>query len=181
MQTQQTRILLFALVAVLIVALTGCATNRPASEQFDDATITGKVKSKLAADPEINPFNIDVDTLEGVVTLRGEVEKPVARTEAIKLAKGVKGVKRVVDHIRVVSSMEEDNDRVDDARIGAEVKAKITADSDLNPLNIDVDVEDGVVTLSGIVATSARRAKAEQLAKSVSGVVRVHNELKVKG
>lgn len=181
MKKQRTLTLsVLSVLAVLVVALTACATNRPASEQISDATITSKVTAKLSADPQINPFNIDVDTLDRVVTLRGEVEKSVARSEAEKLAKTVNGVHRVINRIQVVSPAEEDDERISDARILAEVKAKITADGDLNPLNIDVDVDDAVVTLSGIVASSARRAKAESLARSVSGVRHVHNELKVK-
>jgi osmotically-inducible protein OsmY len=63
--------------AVLTLVLStsfGCASTRTVGEQIDDGAITSKINAKLTADPEVNPFNIDVDTLDGVVTLRGEVE-----------------------------------------------------------------------------------------------------------
>lgn len=92
-------VLVAALVALL--SLGACASNQTAGEAVDDAAITAKVKSKLAADPEINPFNIDVDTRDGVVTLSGTVEKAEARSEAEDLARGTDGVRRVVNNIQV--------------------------------------------------------------------------------
>ncbi len=96
--------LCIALAALLVpglVALGACSSTRPVSEQIDDAAITAKIKSKLAADPQINPFNIDVDTREGIVTLSGEVKHAVARSEAEKLARDTAGVRRVINNITV--------------------------------------------------------------------------------
>jgi hypothetical protein len=46
-------------------------------------------------------------------------------------------------------------------------------------VNVDVDVTDGVVTLSGVVHNEAEAAEAERLAREVDGVTEVRNELKV--
>jgi hypothetical protein len=67
----------------------------------DDAAITAKVKAKLAADGDVNPFNIDVDSNQGVVTLQGRVEKEEARRRAEELARDTEGVKRVINLIKV--------------------------------------------------------------------------------
>jgi len=66
-----------------------------------DATITTKIKSKLTADPEVNPFTIDVDTVNGVVTLSGTVRTEEQRQEAEDLARGTEGVKEVVNSLQV--------------------------------------------------------------------------------
>ncbi|PMP67208.1 MAG: hypothetical protein C0190_03700, partial [Thermodesulfobacterium geofontis] len=66
---------------------------RSIGTQIDDATITTKVKLKLIEDKEIKAFSIDVDTLNGVVTLTGVVETEAQRIKAIELAKSVPGVK----------------------------------------------------------------------------------------
>jgi len=50
---------------------------------------------------------------------------------------------------------------------------------DLRDSTINVDVENGVVTLTGTVPTAAQRTKAEQTAKSVQGVTSVKNMIKV--
>jgi hyperosmotically inducible protein len=61
------------------------------------------------------------------------------------------------------------------------VKARydLAAVDDLRDSTINVDVENGVVTLTGTVPTAAQRTKAEQTAKSVAGVTSVKNMLKV--
>ena len=168
-----------AMAAATLIFGVACASTQTAGEQINDSGITTKIKAKYTADPEINPFNIDVDTLDGVVTLRGEVEKQAAKDEAAKLASDTAGVLRVVNEIRVVSEPYEDDDTVSDTWITTKVKSKLTADPQLNPFNIDVDTLDGVVTLSGAVRSDEARAEAEKLARDTKGVVSVRNQLSV--
>src|SRR5688572_30381105 len=66
------------------------------------------------------------------------------------------------------------DDRALDTRIEASVKANPTLKHD----RIAVDVENGVVTLTGKVASTAHRTRAESLAK-ITGVTRVDNRLEV--
>jgi len=66
-----------------------------------DAGITTAVKSKLAADNDVKAYQIDVDTADRVVTLSGTVENPVAKEQAITLARQTDGVRDVVDNITV--------------------------------------------------------------------------------
>lgn len=68
---------------------------------LDDAAITARVKSKLIADPEINSFHIDVDTVDGRVALNGKVSSAEQRAEAEDLARGTQGVRQVVNLIQV--------------------------------------------------------------------------------
>ena len=84
-----------------LCALSACSSTKTAGTQVDDAAITAKVKAKLAADGDINPFNIDVDTNEGVVTLQGTVEKEEARSKAEQHARETDGVSRVINLIKV--------------------------------------------------------------------------------
>jgi osmotically-inducible protein OsmY len=61
------------------------------------------------------------------------------------------------------------------------VKARfdLAAADDLRDSTINVDVDKGVVTLSGTVASAAQKTRAEAVAKSVEGVTGVRNQLKV--
>lgn len=170
-----------ALTGVLLVGLvTGCATNRSAGEQVDDGWITTKITSKLTSDPQVNPFKIDVDTTDGVVTLRGKVKKASVRQEAEDLARNTRGVKRVINEIEVVEPGDTEGDVVSDSWITTKIKSKLTADPQLNPFNIDVDTSGGVVTLSGKVKNDANRQEAEKLARDTRGVRRVVNELTIR-
>ena len=71
--------------------------------KIDDTTITAKVKSKLAIDDGVKARNIDVDTLEGVVTLTGQVKSWGERSRAQQIAQETDGVKGVKNNLEVVS------------------------------------------------------------------------------
>jgi hyperosmotically inducible protein len=75
--------------------------ERRAGPFVDDAMLTARVKARLIADPEINPFQIDVDTVDGTVTLNGMVDTDDQRAEAEKLASRTPGVTQVINVIRV--------------------------------------------------------------------------------
>ena len=68
---------------------------------------------------------------------------------------------------------------LDDTRISAEVKARLTAESPPNFVKIDVHTEQGVVTLSGTVETPEKRARAAQIASAVGGVKGLLNYIQV--
>lgn len=101
MNKSMLRISVVCLALVVALGLVACSSTRTAGTQVDDAAITSAVKAKLAADGDINPFNIDVDTNEGVVTLQGRVAKEEARTKAEQHARDTEGVKRVINLIKV--------------------------------------------------------------------------------
>jgi osmotically-inducible protein OsmY len=68
--------------------------------------------------------------------------------------------------------------RPDDA-LASELQEILTKDPELNATEIEVMVEGGAVTLSGIVDSSDAKLLAEELVESVTGVREVHNHLKV--
>jgi len=88
-------------IALTTLAVGACSSTRSAPAQVDDAAITARVKAKLAADGDINPFNIDVDTNLGAVTLRGHVKKADTRSKAEQYARQTGGVKLVRNLITV--------------------------------------------------------------------------------
>jgi len=70
---------------------------------------------------------------------------------------------------------------VSDAAVTSAVKAKLLGDGKTPGLKIDVDTQDGVVTLSGNVATAAEQANALRLARNTRGVKRVVDKMTVGG
>ena len=76
--------------------------DRTAAVIAEDSGITAKVKSRLIGDKYVDAFAINVDTYEGVVTLKGEVTNTIAREQAEKLARSTQGVKDVRNEIKVV-------------------------------------------------------------------------------
>jgi hyperosmotically inducible protein len=166
--------LALALLATFAVA---CSSTQPPAEQVDDAVIASKVKSKITADPELNPFEIDVDADEGVVRLSGVVESSADRMEAEKLARNTDGVVDVDNDITVGEKTV--GESLTDAEITAKIKSKLAADPEINPFNIDVDTDQGIVTLTGRVTKDAARDEAGKLAARTKGVREVQNRIKV--
>jgi len=165
-----------------------------------DAGITTAVKSKLAADDTVKAYQINVDTTDHVVTLRGTVDTSIAKAQAVQIASRTDGVRNVVDEIQVSqppaattgditttdtlgADVKDATNRagaaIGDAAITTEVKAKYLADTHVSGLKIDVDTKDGVVSLSGMVPTKAEADRAVQLARDSAGVKSVVNHLRV--
>ena len=71
------------------------------SKRVDDAWLHGKVLAKLIGNDKTPARKINIDVIEGVVTLRGTVETADAKTEAQRLAQETEGVKRVDNRLKV--------------------------------------------------------------------------------
>ena len=61
------------------------------------------VKTKFLAEPGVSGLKIDVDTNDHVVTLTGTVKTKAEATKAMSIARDTKGVKRVVNHLKVAA------------------------------------------------------------------------------
>lgn len=66
---------------------------------------------------------------------------------------------------------------VDNAALTTKVKAALLADELVKGTQINVDSSNGVVTLNGTVDNATHMQRAEQVARGVSGVTRVQNNL----
>ena len=75
-----------------------------AGNAIEDGAITAKVKTALLADPDVKGLAIDVDTKNGVVTLKGTADKAANRDRAVAIAKDTGGVKSVQDQLVVKAS-----------------------------------------------------------------------------
>ena len=163
-------------VLVLGVSLAvGCA-------QATDATITGTIKTKLAADGRVRATDINVDTTNGVVTLTGNVDNQGAKDAALQVARESSGVSDVKDMISVRSGTASGEapdpkrtlgERIDDAGITMRVKTRLLEEPLVRGLHIDVDTRDGVVYLTGLVRSDAEKKQAIEIAKQTEGVTNV--------
>jgi hyperosmotically inducible protein len=71
-------------------------------EGMSNAALTTKVKTALASDAGLKTMTgIDVDSDEGVVTLKGRVDTADAKKKAEEIAKKVDGVKSVKNELKV--------------------------------------------------------------------------------
>jgi hyperosmotically inducible protein len=128
------------------------------------------------------PFNaISVNVQNGAVTLGGHAYGPVDADSAVAVAANTKGVKDVINEIQVdpVSPM--------DDRIRFAVFRSVYGFPSLNKYAIDpakpirISVQNGNVTLYGVVDSKADKDAANIRANSVPGVFHVTNNLQVAG
>ena len=150
------------------------------SRQFDDATLTAMVKSKLLWNSHTEGLDIDVDTRDGVVTLKGSARTAEARELAGHLAQNTEGVERVNNHLSVSEAdstavqaqkaADETKRAISDAWITSKVKSSYLYDRQLDGLEISVDTKAGMVELSGSVLSSAEKELAIETARNIRGV-----------
>ena len=70
-----------------------------AQRALAEVTLQGKIKSKMALDDLVKASDINIDSLNGVVTLNGRVGSEKERARALQLARETDGVKSVVDRL----------------------------------------------------------------------------------
>ncbi|HBY6957947.1 TPA: molecular chaperone OsmY [Klebsiella pneumoniae] len=151
---------------------------------MDDSTITARVKAALIDHKDINSGDISVKTENKVVTLSGDVTSAEQKSQALSVAKEVKGVSHVNDKLTVHHKSSSETATLKgyagDTAITSEVKAKLLADDIVPSRNVKVETNAGAVHLTDTVASAAQAERAAEIAKAVSGVKSVRNDLSVK-
>jgi hyperosmotically inducible protein len=168
------------IVALALGACSATRTQESAGEVVDDSVLTAKVKTALIEDPVTKAGQIDVETYRGVVQLAGVVDSQEAKARAVELARAVSGVQEVRNDLRVGDADQSVGQTVDDGVITTQVKAKLIADSRTDAYKINVDTQGGVVQLSGFVDNDEAKRTAGEVARSVSGVRDVDNDLEIR-
>lgn len=74
-----------------------------ATSAVKDAAITAKVKASLLTNGNVSGTDINVDTEQSVVTLRGEVDSSIESELAEKITANIDDVKSVENELKVVS------------------------------------------------------------------------------
>lgn len=74
---------------------TTAAAQGESAQPVDDTWITTKVKADLLTSSNVPGTEIKVETVNGVVTLSGTISSQAEKDKALKVAKGIKGVKSV--------------------------------------------------------------------------------------
>jgi hyperosmotically inducible protein len=145
-----------------------------------DSWITSKTKIALFADERVPGREVSVETVNGVVSLRGKVDSADAKMAAEQVAQGIEGVKHVKNELQVIAPAQRDRVDAKDNEITKQVKRRISEDPRFKGADIKVDTTNGVVRLTGDVPNVTTAARASEMARQVTGVRAVKNELTVK-
>jgi hyperosmotically inducible periplasmic protein len=179
---------------LLLLGTTGCAAavvagaagggyavatdQRQTDRIVDDSTITGRINAAMVKDDLVKAHQVDVDTVDGYVTLTGVVKTRQESRRAVELARSVPGVKSVKNNLQIGEKSW--REAFNDKWLGSKIKSKLIGEPEIRSFNIDVDVDKGIVTLTGIVGSRYQKNRAIGLARTTEGVVRVVDNLRVK-
>ena len=156
------------------------STTEEMKSAASDVWITTKVKVRLMAEPGLSPIGVNVDTRAGVVTLFGTVPTQDLKVRATAQARDVAGVKGVENELQVVPDVAAKRVKAKDQQVLEAVRQRLGARDSLEDADIDVAVENGVVRLTGTVATQRDRLTALTVARSTDGVGSVIDGLELK-
>jgi hyperosmotically inducible protein len=168
-----------ARVGVATLFITGAAGWAYAADA-PDAWLTMKTKISLLTTEGVSTSDLNVDTVQGVVTLHGKVPTESEKAKAEATARRIDGVKDVKNLLQVVpdsarKAVERGDDVIKDA-----VVASFNANKRVNASGIKVQsVNKGVVLLSGKTDSLQSHLEAVQVANAVPGVRRVATEVQV--
>ena len=143
----------------------------------EDCRLQHAVLAELAWDPSVTAGHIGVSAEVGVVTLTGHVETFAEKSAAEAAAHRVKGVKAVVEEIKIKLACDVNRSDEDIAAAAANcIAGDVCVPSDA----VKVTVEQGWITLDGEVDWSFQKEAAEQCLHRLLGVVGVTNMITIK-
>jgi osmotically-inducible protein OsmY len=185
----QTRIFNTLTMSAVLIALPAIAqknsapagTNALHSNQSQDR-ITREVRHELVMLPYYGVFdNLAYSVNGGVVTLYGQVTNPTLKSDAGNAVKGIEGVTHVDNKIEVLplSPMDDQIRRAEYRAIYSEPSLSRYSLQAVPPIHVIVN--NGKVTLVGVVANETDKNLAGVRANGVSGVFSVDNQLRVEG
>ena len=128
----------------------------------------------------IHDVNVDYDRNAKVVHLKGAVDSAGERSRAEQIAQRAVGTSGTVANELTVKGATDRTADDHDGDVRRELKAKVDNDAALKDRDINFDVNNGVVTIKGDVATAAEKQKVGQMAQSTENVKDVVNSLEIK-
>jgi len=164
--------------SVLLSLAIGCTTQKANTPDIK------KQVSRALDNAGYSDLKVDVDNDKEVITLKGDVKSQEDKERVERLAKSAGGGYIVSNEVGVrPEGVENEAKKIDtnlDEAIEKDFKAVLISNR-LDKQEIHYDAKNGVLTLTGEVASAGQRAKVEKLAASVPNVQQVVNELEVKG
>ncbi len=155
-----------------------CLAAGTARADVFDPWITIKTKVSLLATEGLRASEIDVDTIDGRVTLHGKVASEAAREKAASIARAIDGTSEVRNLLQVVPERRREDVVERDELVEQRVTAALETAPELQHSGIDVvSVNDGVVLLGGRARNLSTQLQAIVITSHVRGVREVRTNI----
>ncbi|WP_020406814.1 BON domain-containing protein [Hahella ganghwensis] len=157
-------------------------------DHFVEGWREGVIETRYLMSESLSAMEIEVVVDGGKATLSGTVSSEIEKQLAQEVALSVSGIEEVDNQLTVSPDEEtesagsidsEAGHQVNDAMITATIKARYLASPHLNPLDISVTTDKGVVELVGEVASEAERDLAYYIAENTKNVREVNNRVQL--
>lgn len=138
----------------------------------NDEEIAENIRKIISWSERTTSADIDVRVERGIVTLEGTAKSGREKKEVENIANSVPGVISVLNHIRIVpfrKFMDED--------IKQDIKNAYTRSILVDESRIDVEVNNGIVYLTGNVANSLIKDEAHEIALNTGGAKDVVDDI----
>jgi hyperosmotically inducible periplasmic protein len=165
------KLALGCVAAAVMIATAACGPRTPDYEKTADNALSSAALDKVDAD-----YDKDAKTIHLKGTVNTENERQRA-TDVVQKAVG--GGAQTANEVTVANNDEKTADDFDGA-LETRLKELVDKEADLKGENIDFNVNNGVVTITGSVKSAAERDHVGDLARSQPGVKDVVNSLEAK-
>jgi osmotically-inducible protein OsmY len=161
------------------LAVNPSAARDPDMERLGDRVADLEIKTGISdafsKDTQLRDSHIQVEVKNRIVTLSGAVETAAQKHTAEQIAWQAPGVLGVVGNITVTNAPatpESANDK-----LARRVEFELYSTKAISMKSIQIEADNGTITLSGTVSSRAEKLLSEKITQSVDGVRKVVNNL----
>lgn len=167
----------------------GTQSTRDLSDKASELARDASIETRLAFNRHVMGNDVDVTVENNTATLVGTVESRKAYAVAESIAKDTEGINTVVNNIEIVENKEDSysemvyaemvrlSNMAEDSWVETKVETELILSQAIETDEMDIEVVDGLVILTGSVPTDAQRDLAEELAADIVGVKDIENRL----
>jgi osmotically-inducible protein OsmY len=168
------RILAFVSCLALLTFMAPSGRLWAQSGDMKDTDITAAIEGEFWTDQAVPSNQINVETSNGIVTLSGTAGNILAKERAARIAEAIVGVRAVINRIEVRPTVSRT-----DSELRTAVWKALIADPATESYQVEVKVDNGVVTLTGTVDSWQEKRLSATVAKGVAGVRGVNNRIDI--
>jgi hyperosmotically inducible periplasmic protein len=161
---------------ILVAASALLLASLPLRASETDDRIESSAKKSYVFKHYLTDDSIKIESKDGVVTLSGTVAEDSHVGLARDTVSGLPGVKSIDNRLAVKGEAPAEHS---DAWVGVKVKTALLFHRNVRATKTDVNVTDGIVSLSGEASSLAQKELTTEYAKDVEGVKGVKNQMTI--
>ncbi len=161
-------------LSLLVVTGAMLITNTSLRASTTDDRIVSSAKKSYVFKTYLSNDSIKTESKDGAVTLTGTVAESSHKSLAEDTVESLPGVKSVDNQLKVKGESPAEHS---DLWLGTKVKTALLFHRNVRATKTDVNVKDGIVTLSGEASSPAQKELTTEYARDVEGVKEVKNEM----